>query len=144
MMVAALSTLLWEKNGNCRSILILILLLIPLRPKDKECSSPSTVRMSYGMNRHLGSATYGPKYPIKTVWGTAPTGHLLATEILPNDAAGHWSAAPDSSLINNTHSDKVNVLFVAGQVQMRSWSFVLSTPADRATKPPWNTSLSVQ
>jgi len=112
---------------------------------NNQCNGPSTVKMSYGMNRFLGKAdaVNDFRYPTKIAMIPAPTGHLLATEILPDDPNGHWCAADVSSMINNTHSSRVNVLFVAGQVELKPRGFLLSAD-DHQTKQPWNLKLVPQ
>jgi len=111
-----------------------------------QCNSPGTVKMSYGMNRFLGCSQAANDFrcPTKIALVPAPAGHLLATEILPDDPNGHWAAFDDTTSINNTHSSRVNVLFVAGQVELRPRVFLLSPTSEHATKQPWNLKLASQ
>ena len=115
-----------------------------------ECSGLRTIRMSYGYNRYLGKVGLSDndyRYPIKATMVPRPTGHVLASELLitlpASDNNGHWNIAVDPALIGNTHSGKINVLFVAGQVELKPRLFLLDG-GNNWIAQPWNTKLAPQ
>ena len=108
-----------------------------------ECDSPCTVKMSYGMNRYLGEGSYQNdyRYPTKIMRIPRLSEHLMVTEIPANDAGGHYDAIFLNANVANNHQGRVNILYVAGQVDSRKREEIIMGGGDAYTKAPWNTRL---
>ncbi|MDD4180830.1 MAG: DUF1559 domain-containing protein, partial [Victivallaceae bacterium] len=116
--------------------------LIPVLkcPSDThKCTSPSTAKMSYGMNARLGEAKADNNYmyPTKITKIPRPSKHLMVSECAPN-VNGHYSVIYVETFIANNHQGKVNVLYVAGQVDSRKRGDLIVSGSDIYTKDPWN------
>ena len=112
-----------------------------------ECNAPSTCRQSYGYNRYLGSASY--RYPIRASMIPRPSCHLLVTDVLTDmqvysnlDIDGHYNVIPYDPPNNMTiamrHSNRPNVLFVAGNVSAMKRNDICIGFTAAQTGDPWN------
>lgn len=115
-----------------------------------ECNAPSTCRQSYGYNRYLGNPSY--RYPIRASMIPRPSSHLLVSEYLtdkqidPNiDVSGHYNIIPYDPPNNVTvamrHSNRPNVLFVAGCVRPMARNDICIGFTAAAKSDPWNMEL---
>jgi len=105
-----------------------------------KCNAPCTVKQSYGYNIYsMGRANVNNdnRFPIKLGMITNPSSHLLATEIPPDDANGHWVAVNDYR-VATTHRNAVNVLYVAGQVAKTQTVQLLTSWSFAQENVPWN------